>query len=114
MRLFASSDRERQRLTDVERQGRLDLLRLRFSDPALEEKFRKEHVQRSLPVIRIALLLGIALVAGFSLLDVWMVEVGRNQVYIIRFAVVIPVLLGLFLLTFTPGFDAYMPFLIAS
>jgi len=114
MRLFASSDRERQRLTDVERQGRLDLLRLRFSDPALEEKFRKEHVQRSLPVIRIALLLGIALVAGFSLLDVWMVEVGRNQVYIIRFAVVIPVLLGLFLLTFTPGFDAYMQWAVAA
>ena len=114
MRLFASSDRGQPRPTDVERQVRLDLLRLRFSDPELEAGFRRVHVQRSLPIIRIALVLGIALVAAFSFLDLWIVDRGLHEVFVIRFAFVCPILVVLLLLTFTPGFHAYMQWAVAA
>jgi len=88
--------------------GSLDLLRLRFVDPDLETSFHDSHYHRALPVIRIALLLGVVLVTAFALLDLIIVGEQILAVYLIRFGVICPTLLGLFLVTFTSMFRRLM------
>ncbi|HZD24688.1 MAG TPA: HAMP domain-containing sensor histidine kinase [Alphaproteobacteria bacterium] len=92
----------------------LDLLRLRFRDTALEDSFREVYFRRSLSVIRISLLLGIVLVSGFAILDLWIVGDALHAVYLVRFGLIDPTLFALFLFTFSRHFQNHMQAAVAG
>jgi signal transduction histidine kinase len=60
-------------------------LTLVFRDSELESRFRHEQLQRSLPVIRLALFCGIVLYALFGVLDWYLIERNLDIVLAIRF-----------------------------
>ena len=64
---------------------------LRF--PAeIEKSYRQEYIRKSLPFIRVALGLGIILYSIFGILDIFMAPLSRDQIWFIRFAIVVPAL----------------------
>ena len=91
------SERSRWRL-------RLDRLRLRFRDPALESAYRADRFRHDLGNIRFAFLAGIALwVTWGLLLRPYMLALSDQRLdLVMRFSVFIPMLVVGFGLTFTP------------
>jgi len=84
----------------------LDLLRLRFRDPALESAFRADRFRHNAGNIRFAFLAGIALWVGWGLLlrpHILAVS-DRRLDMIMRLGVFIPMLIVGLGLTFTPFF----------
>jgi len=69
-------------------------------DPEREAAFRVDYYARSLSSVRFGLLLGAFLYGLFAILDLWMLPESWREAYLIRFAVVVPVCLGAFALTF--------------
>jgi len=80
---------------------------LRF-DPELEKRFREDYFLRSITIIRIALVLGIILYSVFGVLDGVLAPKSAEKIWIIRFAIVDPVLLAVIGLTFTRLFRRFM------
>lgn len=74
---------------------------LRFHDAVLEQLFREGYRARSLPQVRIALLLAALLYAGFGLLDTVIIPDILGQARILRYGVICPLLLAAYGLTFT-------------
>jgi len=79
--------------------------RLRFP-PIMEELFNVYYHQRSLSVLRVALVLAFLLYAGFGVLDIYMAPKSVHAIWIIRFAVVCPAIGLLFLMTFMRMFHS--------
>ena len=78
----------------------LDKTPLRFPRE-LEKLFLEDYREKSLPFVRISLALGIALYAVFGVLDVFIAPQTKNITWLIRFAIVCPLMavsLGLSLL----------------
>jgi class 3 adenylate cyclase len=87
--------------------------RLRFP-PDLEAAFREDHFSRSLGFIRFAITLAIVLYAAFGVLDLFIVPNEAGSIWLIRYAIVCPVFLAGFGLTFTHWFKpAAQPILLA-
>jgi len=80
---------------------------LSFTDLDLEREYRESYFQKTLPQSRIALILGIILYVIFAGLDVWIVPEQAHQIWLIRFGFVIPILLGILIVSFTPYFQKY-------
>ncbi len=77
--------------------------RLRF--PAgVETAFRSYYSRNSLVIIRIAILLTVLLYGLFAVLDLHAAPFSRESIWFIRFALVIPSLLGILLFSFHPVF----------
>ncbi len=74
----------------------------------LEELYYDDFFHISLPIVRIALLLGIALYSVFGILDIWIVPIHKNSVWFIRYALVCPILTAVLLLTFSGLFKRCM------
>lgn len=72
-----------------------------FHDATLEALFRDGYLARSMPQIRISLLLGALLYAGFGALDTVIIPEFLAQARILRYAIICPFLLGAYGLTFT-------------
>ena len=85
---------------------RLDRLRLRFRDPALESAFRDDRFRHNVGNIRFAFLAGIAVWISWGVLlrPHILALADRRLDTIMRFGVFIPMLLVGFGLTFTPLF----------
>lgn len=88
---------------DVEPVG-LDHLRLRFTDPDVENRYRRDHIRRVLPFIRLALICGAVLFGFFGVLDAYLIEDVLTEVLAIRFILGCGTLLIAFALSFTPLF----------
>ena len=88
--------------------GTMRVLTLTFRDPTLERDYQDALFQRSLTLVRISLVLGIALFALFAILDLWVVREGIGTVWAIRFTVVCPILAGVFAFSFSRHFKRYM------
>ena len=84
--------------------GTLDFVRLRFVDPAQERAFRRAFFTSSLPIARVSYLLGMLLVGAFAFLDLFLAGDAIGFAFFVRFAVVCPILFGLYLLTYTRVF----------
>lgn len=80
----------------------LKRLSLRFCEPYahLETPFKQAYVLTSLRHTRISLVLGALLFAGFGILDAYLMPDQKHVTWLIRFAIVCPVLLGVAGLTF--------------
>ncbi len=74
----------------------------------LEDEYYEDFFRTSLPIVRVAILLGFALYSLFGILDIWVVPVHKQEVWFIRYAIVCPLLAAAFVLTFTGFFIKYM------
>ncbi len=81
--------------------------RLRFPAP-FEEQFRHVYFDNSLAACRIAMAVTLLLWMAFGILDYYVLPVTRSQVWQVRFFIVAPILLGVFLLSFTVYFRRLM------
>jgi len=78
-------------------------IRLRFP-PDEETAFRRYHSRNSVVIIRYAILLTIVLYGLFAILDVHAAPFSKQEIWFIRFALVIPSLFGVMIFSFHPVF----------
>ena len=81
--------------------------RLRFAAP-LEEQFRHEYFDNSLAICRIAMAVTLVLWMAFGVLDYYVLPESHPQVWRVRFFIVTPVMLCIFLFSFTSRFRSLM------
>ncbi|MDB4899153.1 MAG: Protein kinase domain, Two component regulator propeller [Gemmatimonadetes bacterium] len=79
---------------------------LRF-DGALETEFEREYSRQTIGVVRLGLVLAVLLYCIFGALDTWIAPAQRHSLWLIRYAVVAPVLLGCLALSTTRGFGRW-------
>ncbi len=84
-----------------------------FADD-LEKMYYDDFFRISLPVVRVALLLGIALYALFGILDIWIVPIHKQAVWIIRYGAVCPALTAALIMSYFRVFHRYMQPVIAT
>ena len=82
----------------------LDRIWLRFTDPAVEARFMHDSLTQSINFIRAYFIAGTALYMLFSVLDAVVGGTSTAALWAIRYAVVAPILLGIFATTFFPIF----------
>lgn len=75
--------------------------------PGLEREFRVEYHRHTLPVVRLALVLGILLYSIFGILDALIAPEQRYDLWFIRFAVVVPVMAGTLAFTYAQSFQRF-------
>jgi len=80
-----------------------DRLTLNFPKE-LEAEFRRDYARKSVLHVRVGIGLAISLWSLFGLLDPWIVPEAELGVWVIRFAVVVPALVLIFLFTFSPHY----------
>ena len=73
----------------------------------LEREFQAEYHGLTLPVVRLALVLGILLYSIFGVLDALIAPAQRHDLWVIRFAIVVPVMAGTLALTYAPSFHRF-------
>jgi hypothetical protein len=77
---------------------------LEFRRPAVEAAYQDRYFEASLPYVRLAHLMGIALWAIFGGLALLVIEDGRGWDLFLRFGVAIPATLVSLALTYAPGY----------
>jgi serine phosphatase RsbU (regulator of sigma subunit) len=82
--------------------------KLKFNDAELEKEFINDYYDKSLMTVRIALIIGIILYSLFAILDILLAPLSKTGILFIRFAIVSPGLLIVFILTFFKFFRKYM------
>ncbi len=88
--------------------GTMSIVALTFRDSTLERDYQEALFQRSLALVRVALILGVVLFALFAVLDLWVVHKGIGAVWTIRFAMVCPTLVAVFAFSFSRHFKRFM------
>lgn len=83
---------------------RLGKLKLRFANDETEQRYRIMHIRQSLPIIWVSLLAGMFLYVIFGVLDLYIVPDKLTEIWIIRYAIVCPILIGIFIVTRTKYF----------
>lgn len=78
---------------------------LNFMDPELEKRFRERYFLNSIAVFRISLFTVILLYAAFGLLDYSLAESYHKEFYTIRFLIVIPFLILMFISSYFSFFS---------
>ncbi len=86
---------------------------LRFFDPETERRFARRALLDSMLFIRVYLLAGTALYMLFGLLDARVSGAATNSVFIIRYAIVGPILLADCAISFTRYFEKIGQFVLA-
>ena len=81
-------------------------LTLRFAGK-LEDEFAEEYSARTLTQVRGALVLGLVLYTVFGILDTWIAPAQRPTLWLIRYAIVGPLLALVIGLTYHPSFKRY-------
>jgi class 3 adenylate cyclase len=103
--MYRSTRRNRglQRLPEESQDMARSAARLRFPAGA-ETAFRSYYSRHSLVIVRIAILLTVVLYGLFAVLDLHAAPISRQSLWFIRFALVIPSLLGVLIFSFHPIF----------
>ena len=92
---------------------KVSLLTLSFPGK-IEKVYQDEYFQKSLKHVRIALLLGVFFYGIFGILDAWIFPEAKEKLWIIRYAVLCPFIIAVFLFSYSPHFKRYMQLCIAS
>lgn len=79
---------------------------LRFAG-ALEDEFGEEYFRRTLTQVRAAILLGLVLYTVFGILDTWIAPAQREKLWLIRYAIVAPLMAVVTGFTYHPSFKRY-------
>ncbi len=74
---------------------------------SLEKAFRETYYANSLKTMRVSLLAGIVMYGFFGILDANLIPEMTHTLWLIRFAVVCPFMLGVILFSYLPSFKAY-------
>ena len=91
-----------------------DPVRLTFSDQATEWAYQEDYFDRSIGHVRLALALGGLLYGVFGLLDQQLIPEAKLAAWMIRFAVVCPILMGVFVFSYSRHFRARLELLVWS
>ena len=86
----------------------LDLLRLQFRDPVAEKTFQIDTLAQSINLIRVYLIAGTLLYVAFGILDIVLGGRAVASILAIRFGIVTPILLLIFVLTYSSHFQRMM------
>ena len=78
----------------------LDKITLNFKDKNIEDEFRKEYFRSSLIPFRISFITVIVMYSAFGYVDLISSKEFLNEFFLIRFFVVLPILLSVFILSF--------------
>ena len=81
--------------------------KLRFPYP-LEAQFNDDYYARSIIAVRVALLLGFILYAAFGVLDMIVAPLTKEKIWIIRYAIVCPMIAIVFISTYLDFFKRVM------
>jgi class 3 adenylate cyclase len=81
--------------------------KLRFPDD-IEQEFREEYRVNTLSATRIAMVLGIVLYSLFGILDNYAVPISKHFVWLVRFAIVDPILIFIFIATYIKPLQRYI------
>ena len=94
---------------------KLHPLTLKFTGESskLEESFLKDYYKISLSQIRLFLILGAVLYAAFGILDALLMPAEETVMWIIRFIVIGPGLVGVLLVSYSELFERYMQAVLA-
>ena len=87
---------------------------LSFHDSALETAYLNNYSKKTRLQVRIALLLAIGLFSAFAFLDPWIAPDQKYEIWLIRFAIVVPILLIFLGFTFARCLQKYMQVLMSS
>lgn len=89
---------------------KLHPLTLKFSGESskLEAPFLNYYYRKSLPQLRVLLILGSLLYASFGILDALLMPEQKYAIWFIRFFIVCPVILGMLLASFSKSFERFM------
>jgi class 3 adenylate cyclase len=90
-----------------------NVVSLAFHNTELERKFLRSYSHKILPQAKVSLLLAIVLYSLFAVLDLWIIPESKDQVIFIRFAIVIPSLTIVFVLTYFSHFSTYWQWLMS-
>ena len=101
MPTFLNSGREHTDGTE-----RMHPLTLRFTG-GIEEEFEREYARQTIGVVRLGIVLAVALYCIFGVLDTWIAPAQRHALWIIRYAIVAPLLLVALAFTFAAAFERY-------
>ena len=82
----------------------LDRLLLRFSNPTIEQGFEDESLLASMHFIRAYVIGGILIYIAFGILDFITNDVRLGWIWFMRYGLVCPILIGIFIATFFPIF----------
>jgi signal transduction histidine kinase len=77
-------------------------------DSDLEKEFLTDYTEKTLPVSRLALILGILLYSLFGILDIWIVPDHRGIIWAIRYFFVCPTFIIILLITFIIKLRSYL------
>src|SRR3954471_12788157 len=92
---------------DVDLEVRMHPLTLRFDDKDLEREFGEEYFTRTLSQVRLALVLGFALYAGYGPVDYWLARDQLPWIWAIRYLIVGPTVLGCLWFSYSKHFRRY-------
>jgi hypothetical protein len=81
-------------------------LTLRF-EGVLEDEFAQEYSARTLSQVRSGLVLGIILYTVFGILDTWIAPAQRESLWLIRYAIVVPLFGAVLWFTYHHSFTRY-------
>lgn len=90
---------------------RIDLLKF-FG--GLENAFKEDYYYKSIAKSRIVLLLCLILYSLFGILDTWSAPITKENIWFIRYAIVAPLVIIVFLISFTGFFKKYMQQIMAT
>lgn len=90
--------------TEEARSLALNIISLRFVDKEVERRFLRQHLVQSLPIIRLSIFSGTALYGLFGILDAQILPDVLGKIWLIRYGIVIPILIGIFIFTFSRYF----------
>lgn len=82
-------------------------------DKELEKKFQDDFFERSLLSIRTSLILAFFLYAAFGILDIWIVPESKEEIWFIRFAIVCPLIVVTFIITYKAIFRQHMQLILS-
>jgi len=80
----------------------------------LETEFLDDFFNKSLKQVRLILVSGIVFYGVFGFLDAMLIPGAKGILWVIRYAVVIPVILGVILFSYSPRFKPYMQMCLAT
>jgi two-component system, chemotaxis family, sensor kinase CheA len=79
----------------------------RFDDET-EKLYYEDFFRISLPVVRVALFLGILLYSLFGILDIWIVPLNKVKIWVIRYIIVCPALISVLVISYFKIFKKIM------
>ncbi|MDH5476717.1 MAG: HAMP domain-containing histidine kinase [Nitrospinota bacterium] len=84
------------------------LFRLEFNDPAIEEEFQLHYAEKTKRAVRVGLLVGVVIYALFFLVDLQKVSEHAMVAFFIRFALIIPMAIGILGFSYQEKFRGFL------